>query len=38
MREYEQREVQDLGAATELTQGVYWPPFEESVGMPDYFD
>lgn len=31
-------ELIDLGAATDVTQGVYFPPLEEQIGTPDHFD
>lgn len=38
MIEFDTAEIVELGAASAMTQGVYWPPFDESVGMPDHFD
>ena len=34
----EQDAIVDLGAASQVTQGFYWPPFEEAIGTPDHRD
>lgn len=38
MLKQDQHELIDLGAATDVTQGVYFPPLEEQIGTPDHFD
>lgn len=38
MREQHEQELTDLGAASDVTQGVYFPPFDELIGTPDHFD